>query len=153
VKFTNIFFGGLLLLTLGCSTKYISKKNYLITIKTKNLKYSDIGIISKSKTGVKVDIFSVGNQILKLEFEDFVSVNGETPIPYSLFNSKFFNSKYPNEMVKRIFRGEEIFGGKNKIEIQGGFEQKIGNIKYKATKKMIVFRDQKSLIKIKLLQN
>jgi hypothetical protein len=151
LQILRIFLGGLLLLNLGCSQKYTSHENYIITIKTKNLKYSDIGIISKSKTGVKVDIFSVGNQILELVLEDFISINGETPIPYSIFNSKFLTQNYPNTIIKNIFRGREIFNGKNRKEIKNGFEQSIGKIKYRVTKTEIRFKDERNLIKIKKL--
>jgi hypothetical protein len=147
----RIFLGGILLLNLGCSQKYISHNNYLITIKTNKLKYSDIGIISKSQNSVKVEIFSVGNQILELELDSFVSVNGDTPIPYSIFNSKFLAQNYPNKIIKNIFRGKEIFNGKNRKEMKNGFEQNIGKIKYRVTKTEIRFKDEKNLIKIKKL--
>jgi hypothetical protein len=147
----RIFLGGILLLNLGCSQKYISHNNYLITIKTNKLKYSDIGIISKSQNSVKVEIFSVGNQILELELDSFVSVNGDTPIPYSIFNSKFLTQNYPNKIIKNIFRGKEIFNGKNRKVIENGFEQNIGKIKYRVTKTEIRFKDEKNLIKIKKL--
>ncbi|EJF07504.1 hypothetical protein ThvES_00003420 [Thiovulum sp. ES] len=152
MQILQIFLGGILLLNLGCSQKYISHENYLITIKTNRLKYSDIGIISRSENGVKVEIFSVGNQILELELDSFVSVNGETPIPYSIFNSKFLSKKYPEQIIKNIFSGKEIFGGKNRQNIYDGFQQKIENINYRVTKKEIRFKDKNILIKIKNLK-
>jgi hypothetical protein len=153
LQILRIFLGGILLLNLlSCSKKYISHDNYLITIKTNKLKYSDIGIISQSQNSVKVEIFSVGNQILELELDSFVSVNGETPIPYSIFNSKFLNKKYPEKIIKNIFSGKEIFSGKNRQNIEGGFQQKIENINYLVTKTEIRFKDKNILIKIKNLK-
>jgi len=139
---------------LGCSQKnYTSKESYLITFKSKELKFSDMGFISKNDDSILVDIFSVGNQVLKLEMGSFISVNDGVPTPYSFFNKKVFQSEYPSKTVKYIFSGSPIFDGKNLEKTSDGFSQHIGeNILYKVSKKSTYFKDKMNGVLIKIVK-
>ncbi len=143
----------LLFLTLffsSCSQiQYETKEKYLITFKSKIAKFSDIGFISKSENSALLNVFSLGKEILKLEMGNFISLNGGTPIPYTLFNSEYLNPNYPPETIKYIFLGKEIFSGKNRVDLEGGFEQKIDDIFYKVSEGETIFRDREIIIKIK----
>lgn len=139
------------ILLLGCSQKEFSQKEqYLITIKSKDLKFSDIGYISKNSDSVLVDIFSLGNQVLKFEMGNFISINGKTPILYSMFNAKFLDSTYPSQIIKNIFLGKPIFRGKNLEQDKNSFSQNIGKIIYRVSKNEIYFRDVKNSILIRI---
>jgi hypothetical protein len=136
---------------LGCSqVEYTTRDRYLITIKTKEMRYSDMGFIARGDDAVVVDIFSVGSQILKLNMGNSVSLNDGSPIRYSRFNSKYLHSDYPPKTVREIFLGKEIFGGEGKSVSESGFEQKIDKISYSVSSDNIVFRDRENSVLIKI---
>ncbi len=141
----------LALLFIGCSQhNYKSRSAYLITIKSKELRFSDMGFISRSTEAVLIDIFSLGNQILKLEIDDFVTLNGATPIPPSMFNSRYLHSDYPPETLKEIFLGKPIFEKLGLENVEDGFIQHIGEITYRVSQDEIYFKDKKNGVLIKL---
>jgi len=111
-----------------------------------------MGFVSKSEKedSVLVAIFSLGNQILEMEIDNFISINGSPPIPPSIFNSKYLNSNYPSDTLKNIFLGKPIFNSKNLIYSENGFSQDIGSIKYRVSKDKIYFRDRENRVFIKL---
>lgn len=135
----------------NCSQKNFDKKeNFLVSIKSLEFKYSDIGIISKDGKALLIKLFSLGNEILKIEFDTFVKVNNGIGIPYALFNSKYIGADYPAETIREIFGGEKIFNGENLKSFEGGFSQEIGNIQYLVSNKERVFRDRDRGILIKI---
>jgi len=109
-----------------------------------------MGFISKGKDSTLVDIFSVGNQVLKLEMGNLISINDGIPIPYPMFNIRFLNSNYPSKTIKYIFLGKAIFNGKNLEKDGNMFSQKIGNIIYTVSPKKIYFKDIDNGIMIKI---
>lgn len=137
----------------GCSHHiYRTKSPYLITIKSDELKFSDMGFIAKSERehSVLVTIFSLGNQVLKLEIDQFISIDDGTPIPPSIFNSKYLNSDYPSNTLRDIFLGKPIFNSQNIIYSEKSFSQEINSIKYRVSESEIYFKDRDRRILIKL---
>lgn len=139
------------LLISNCSKNiYQGRNSYLITIKSPNLKYSDIGLVEKSQSSVLVHIFSLGKEILRLEIGKYISINRSIPIPLSLFNSQYLSSEYPPSLLKNIFSGNPIFQGKNIVYLQNSFIQEFDHIKYKVSQSEIYFKDSKNQILIRL---
>ena len=143
----------LLLILVNCSSHiYQIKQPYLITIKSKKLKFSDLGFIAKSKKedSILINIFSLGHQILKLEIDNFISIDDGVPIPPSLFNSQYLSSDYPPNILKNIFLGKPIFQGEKIKFLANGFFQEFQSIKYRVSQSEIYFKDSKNHILIKL---
>jgi hypothetical protein len=140
-----------ILLFNSCSQREILKKeSYLISIKSLQIKYSDIGIISKGESDLIVQLFSLGNEILKLEFGTFVKVNNNIGVPYSIFNSKYIGGEYPLDTIRDIFEGKPIFNSKNLKRDGDKFSQKFENIFYSVSKIETIFRDREKHIFIKI---
>ena len=142
-----------LIIFAGCSTRdYSIKSLYIVTIKSPELKYSDLGTISKSGEDVAIELFAFGNKILDLKLEKLITINGNI-LPPSIFYSKYLKTDYPDETIKQIFLGQPIFNSKNLKKDDGGFEQRIDEfIFYKVSSQETLFRDSKKNITIKFIQ-
>ena len=77
----------------GCSTRdySIHKEKYLVTIKSPELKYSDMGTISKSDEDVAIELFAFGNKILDLKIESLIYKRQNIASFYFLF--KIFTNR------------------------------------------------------------
>jgi hypothetical protein len=139
------------LLLLSCSSKeYRFKSSNLITIKSPELKHSDTGFVYRDSDRVKAEIYSLGQQILKIEINELTCVN-ENCMTHSLFNSRFLSKNYPDDTLKNILLGKEIFNGSGKTAVSGGFRQSVGTVSYSVVVDKIEFRDNSTLIKIEPL--
>jgi len=139
-----------LVLLLSCSGKnYISEDSYLVTIKSENLRYSDMGFIRRGKDFVNLQLFSIGKEILKLEIDTLICLNGNC-MPKSIFNSNYLSDSYPSDTLKNILLSKPIFNRKKFIKSENGFEQIFGSIYYRVSSGKTTFKDSKKAILIKL---
>ncbi len=130
---------------------YKNSKSFYIVFKTPSFKYADMGFISKANDEVKVEIYSNGVSLMRLRVTlNQVCMSKLKCMSTKEFNKKFLNSNYPEDTLYHIFRGEEIFNGKNRINLENGFEQKIGSIFYKVQRDKIIFIDNLNNIKIEV---
>ncbi len=139
-----------LIFFINCSQKYVTRGSYLITFKSKDMKFSDMGFIAKDGENIRVTIYSFGKLAFDLEMENLISVNGDIPIPYTLFNLKYLSSDYPAKTIKNIFLGQPIFDKKNLKKEVDGFSQEFNSIIYKVSKNKIFFKDKKNRIFIQI---
>ncbi len=145
----------MILLLSGCATKtpIISSDTYLITIKNKQIALSDTGFINQGKNYTNVQIFSAGAVLFNLEVQDDVCLEGRCTSRIE-FNKLFFEYPHYEAMINDVLEMKPLYAGKNKVAIEGGFEQEldlIGSyISYKVQGKSLIFRDSKNGILIKL---
>ncbi len=150
IKLLNFFL--YLIIFIGCSTRdYSVKSLYLVTIKSPELKYSDLGTISKSGEDVAIELFAFGNKILDLKLEKLITINGNI-LPPSIFYSKYLKTDYPDETIKQIFLGKPIFDEKNIQTGEGWFSQNIESISYRVSNKETLFKDSSKNIIIRFVK-
>jgi hypothetical protein len=138
----------------GCSVKeYAPARSMLITFKSKELRFNDMGYVKESDTGVVVELFSTGQLVERFVLEEDVCTQ-KGCLGYGAFNREFLHVNYPDEILKHIFRGEPIFNGEGIIKTDGGFKQSIKatsyNVIYKVHHNSIYFKDKINKILIKL---
>jgi hypothetical protein len=148
------FFLVFILVMSACSTKnYEQTKSKIITIKTPKLRYSDLGFIRNTQKDLRVELFSAGVMVQKISINYLVCVN-EGCLSRSAFNKQYLNLHYPNDILQNIFLAREIYGGKNLLKTDHGFEQTIQtdnvNIIYRVNADTIYFKDKKNGILFKI---
>ena len=145
----------LFLIFAGCSVKKpISVLPSIITIKSKSLKFSDIGYIKKYEDMVSLEIYSAGVAVLRLKIGNNVCTD-EGCISKKSFNERFLNKNYPKELLKNVILGKPIFNSKNLIKKDDGFEQHIFKVDcydiiYIVKRDKIYFKDRLNKILIKI---
>lgn len=141
----------------GCAPKQFEKKapSY-ITIKTKNLKYSDMGFIYSTNSYIKAQIYKFGNPVFELKMHSNICVDSAC-FNYDRFNEEFLHTSYPKHLIKDIFLAKPIYNKKGFKALNGGFEQIFetndASVQYRVNQDLIRFHDKKNniLIKIKRL--
>ena len=141
----SILWVSLLLLFGGCSLKtYVPSEGKHITLKTKYLRFNDLGYIRRSDTGVEVELFSAGHLVEKFVIEvNICTMQG--CLRSDTFYKEYLHVNYPQATLKHIFRGEPIFQKRGLVRTSNGFKQVIHtdeyNIVYKVSQKSIYFKD------------
>ncbi|SFV51573.1 Putative lipoprotein [hydrothermal vent metagenome] len=138
----------------ACSiTSYEHSQSKFITIKTKILKFSDLGYIKNTDNSVRLELFVAGNNIQNIEINNLICLN-EGCMLRSSFNSEYLSENYPDTILQNIVLGKPVYEGKNFKKIGYGFEQKIQNsdvdILYKVSTVEIYFKDIKNKILFKI---
>ncbi|NKQ41443.1 MAG: hypothetical protein HF962_07725 [Sulfurovum sp.] len=134
------------------------QKSKFIVMKTPVFRYADQGFVYKGSSTTKIEIYSSGVVVMKLDIAKGKVCNGSglfSCMSKKEFNKRYLSASYPDDMLEKIFRGEAIFTGKNLIKKDKGFVQKITlagsyNIDYTVLSDSIVFRDTVSNILIKV---
>lgn len=144
------------LLFSACSFKsYQTSESYLITLKTPQIKFSDIGYLRKDKASVQIELYASGVSVNKFEINHYVCSN-DGCLSKNAFNDDYLSEYYPDELLKNVLMAKPIFNAQNLIRTAGGFEQRIEDenlyIIYKITANDIYFKDKKNGILIKLKQ-
>lgn len=145
----------LALIFFGCSVKQpVSYAPYVITIKSQTLRYSDIGYIKKFRNSVRLEIYSAGVPVFKLNIGNRVC-SKDGCISKKSFNEKFLVKNYPQNLFKNVILGKPIFESKNLVKKEGGFEQEIFqegkyDIIYIVKRDKIYFKDRINRILIKI---
>lgn len=132
---------------------YEQTQTKIITMKTKQLKFSDLGYIRSSGSAVEVELFTVGKSVFKASI-DYLVCTQDGCMGKSAFNEQYLNASYPDSLLQNILLGRVIYEAKNRVALADGFEQKIANedvdISYKVTSNEIYFKDRKNKILIKI---
>ena len=142
------------LFLLGCAPKTFEKKTpSYITIKTKNLKYSDMGFIYSSQNYIKAQIYKFGKPVFELKMHSNICVDSAC-FNYARFNEQFLHKSYPKYLIKDIFLAKPIFNKKNLNLLKEGFEQSFETkdmlVQYTVNQDLIRFHDKKNNILIKI---
>lgn len=148
----NIFI--LLFFLSACSiTNYKHSKSKFITIKTKILKFSDLGYIKNTDKSVRLELFVAGHNIQNIEINNLICLN-EGCMLRSSFNSEYLSENYPDTILQNIVLGKPVYEGENFKKKGYGFEQNIQNsdveILYRVTRNEIYFKDKKNKILFKI---
>ena len=138
----------------GCSVKhYEINEAKIIVIKSKQLKYADLGYIRNNEKSVKVELYEMGNLVQSIEINNLICMD-EGCMPKAIFNARYLSSTYPSDMLKDVILGEEIFDGQNLVKTSDGFVQDIQDekvdIHYEVKAKSILFKDRKNAILVKI---
>ncbi len=138
----------------ACSIKhYEQTETKIFVIKSPLLRFADLAYIRNSENAVQVELFVAGKSIKKIAINHLVCVD-EGCVSKSTFNTKYLNANYPSNILQNILLAKAIYNGKNRVQMQNGFVQKIQtenvNIKYTVTNKVTLFKDRKNKIIIKI---
>jgi len=136
-----------------------AQKSRFIVMKMPSIKYADQGFISTSSGMTKVEIYSSGTAVMRLEITSSSVCSGSFAcMSKRAFNQKFLSASYPDDTIGRIFRGEQIFAGLGMRSKKGGFGQVVSksgiySINYSVLNDSIIFRDTINNILIKVRNN
>jgi hypothetical protein len=149
-----LFFLSFSLFFISCSIKhYEHSKSKLISIKTPKLKFSDLAYVKGDEDALRVELFVAGHLVESIEIAHLICVK-EGCLSKGIFNSEYLNSSYPDNILKNIILGHQIYDGKNIIKNRDGFEQTIKSedvdIVYRVRDSSIYFKDRKNRILFKI---
>ena len=144
----------------GCASKaYVKQESLFIVFKTPAFKHADLGFVYTNADEMKIEMYSNGQAMMAFKIgHEKICMSWFKCLDKKSFNRRMLSEYYPVDILRHIFRGEEIFSGEHKIKRRNGFTQKIVksnkyNINYSVLNKQIIFRDtiNNILIKIKRL--
>ena len=145
----------LIALFLGCAPKEFTKsESLLLTLKTKLLRFSDIAYLFEREDAVRLDLYSAGVPVMKIEIARFVCIENRGCMSKSGFNERYLSAAYPDDLLLHILKGERIFNGRAYEELCNGYAQIIRDerfdIRYRVKPGFITFKDKKNKILIKI---
>jgi len=143
-----------LLLLGGCAVKeYALSEPKRITLKTRELRFSDVGFIRSDGDAVQAELFSAGQAVERFEINHLVCVSRGC-MSKSAFNARYLSAAYPDALMQNVLKGEPIFEGQETVRIPGGFEQRLQSseyeIDYRVDGEGIVFKDRRNAILVKI---
>lgn len=151
IKYFSLIF---LLLFSACSVQPTTKSSKMLTMKTKQFRFSDLAYISQTSDALEIDLYVVGKAFKKISIDTMVCVEGEGCMRKSTFNEQYLSSAYPDDLLKNIFLGKPIYEGKNMFKTDNGFMQDIlekdVDIAYGVNSEEIYFKDRRNKIVIKI---
>lgn len=155
MKYLSLFL--ILLLFGACSVKnYQLTQTKIITMKTKQLKFSDLGYIRSGSGAVELELFVAGKSLFRASIDSSVCTD-DGCMSKAAFNEEYLNTAYPDELLQNILLGMPIYSGENKTLIKDGFEQKIEreevSILYRVSSSQTYFRDKKNNILFKIKES
>jgi len=144
-------------LFVACTGKGAKKQeSAFIVMKTKSIKFADMGFIYDGASGVKVEIYANGQPVVDLDInEENICLSLLECMDKKEFNEKVLVAEYPTTLLENIFRAKPIFSEENLEKTEAGFEQKIMkkdvyDISYSVVSGKRVFRDKINKILIKV---
>ena len=152
-----LIFMGIIYLFVGCTGKDAKKQeSAFIVMKTKSMKFADMGFIYASSNGVKVEVYAAGQPLVDLDINSQnICLSLFECMDKDQFNKEVLSAFYPATLLENIFKAEAIFEEKNLEKVEGGFEQKISkegeyDISYSVISGKRIFRDKINKILIKV---
>jgi len=144
-------------LFVACTGKDAKKQeSAFIVMKTKSIKFADMGFIYSSSTGVKVEVYAAGQPLLDLDINSQnICLSLLKCMDKEQFNEEVLSASYPSTLLENIFKSEAIFEEKNLEKVEGGFKQNISkegvyDISYSVISGKRIFRDKINKILIKI---
>lgn len=146
-----------LLILAGCANKvYTKEESIFIVFKTPTFKHADLGFIYVNDEEIKVEIYSNGQALMSMEIgKENICMSLLKCMDKRSFNQTVLSQYYPKNILKDIFHGKAIFGGKSLVKMGNGFTQELSkinkyNINYSVLNKQIKFHDTINDIFIKI---
>ena len=155
-KTSQIGIAGVFLFFVACTHKIqpLPKESYLLFIKAPQLKFNDFVWLSQNDEVLQLQAFSLGKSLTHIII--YKNKNKICLQKYCTnktdFNQAYLGASYPKELFLQILLGQEIKEGQNRINIQNGFEQKIGSISYKKKGNRVLFKDTGLVVRIKKVE-
>ena len=143
-----------ILLFSACSiTNYTYSSPKIITIKSPQIKFSDLGFIRNTDDAIEVELFFAGKVAEQISINHLICIR-DGCMSKSGFNKEYLHKSYPDDILQNIFLGKAIYNAKNRVQTDDGFEQTIKNknvnIAYKVSSQEIYFKDSKNKIIFKI---
>lgn len=138
----------------GCAVKeFKTTEPKLITLKTKQLRFNDVGFIRTEDDAVQAELFSAGQAVERFEINRLVCVTGGCMTKHA-FNAEYLSAGYPDELLQNVLLGQPVFGGAGMHSRDRGFEQHLESpdldIFYSVGPDGIYFKDRLNDILIKI---
>ncbi|MCK9371699.1 MAG: hypothetical protein M0P91_00755 [Sulfuricurvum sp.] len=154
-KFSILWASLILVMLGGCSAKHYSiSEPKMIVLKTKKIKFADMGYLRHEGDAVEVEIFTAGVAVEKISIDAEVCT-GSGCMSEEAFAREYLYEGYPADTMRNILLGRDIFNGQGKSEIcNGTLYQYIRNEEmdfvYRRKPSEIYFRDYLNGIMIKI---
>ncbi len=138
----------------GCALKeYERSEPKLITLKTQQLRYNDVGFIRTGEDGVQAELFSAGQVVERFEIGRLVCVT-KGCMTKSAFNGDYLHADYPDDLLRNVLTGRPIFKSAGLHRTDAGFEQQVKtvsvDIDYSVEPGNIDFNDRANHILIRI---
>ncbi|MDY0234292.1 MAG: hypothetical protein RBS11_09695 [Sulfurimonas sp.] len=138
----------------ACSVKnYEITQTKVIIIKTKKLKFADLGYIRNTEDSIELELFVASKAIEKISINHLICTS-EGCMTKSSFNKEYLHKSYPSDILQNILLANAIYNGKNRVQTESGFEQKIADedvdIIYRVNENETFFKDMKNSIIFKI---
>ncbi|MDD2448776.1 MAG: hypothetical protein PHS42_00635 [Sulfurimonas sp.] len=142
------------LLFSACSVKnYEITQTKVIIIKTKKLKFADLGYVRNTGDSIELELFVASKVIEKISINHLICTS-EGCMTKSSFNKEYLNESYPSDILQNILLANVIYGGKNRVQTEFGFEQRVVDedvdIVYRVSEEETFFKDRKNRIIFKI---
>lgn len=142
------------LLLSACSIKnYEQTQTKIIIMKTKLLRFSDLGYIRNSGDAVELELFVTGKSVFKASINTFICTQ-DGCMTKGAFNEEYLNAAYPDSLLQNILLASPIYDGRNRVQREDAFEQNIVNsnvdIIYRVSQSETYFKDRKNNILFKI---
>ncbi|WP_031347888.1 hypothetical protein [Sulfurimonas hongkongensis] len=142
------------LLFSACSVKnYEITQTKVIIIKTKKLKFADLGYVRNTEDSIELELFVASRAIEKISINHLICTS-DGCMTKSNFNKEYLHESYPSEILQNILLADAIYGGKSREQTESGFEQKIVDedvdIIYRVSEEETFFKDRKNKIIFKI---
>lgn len=152
-RFSTLWVSALLLCG-GCSVKeYTASTPKLVTLKTAQLRFSDMGYLRQNGDALQLELFSAAQAVERFEIDRLVCVS-KGCMSKGAFNAEYLHASYPETLLQNVLLGRPIFDGKGFQKTASGFEQHIEGdfytIVYRVDTDTIIFKDRKNMILIRL---
>jgi len=146
-----------MLLLSACSTKnYTLTQSKIITIKTKQIKFSDLAYIRSSGDAVELELFMAGESMFRLSIDYLICLK-EGCMSKAEFNKRYLSAAYPEPLLQNVLLGKSIYEGENLMQTPDGSVQQIlrkdVDILYRVTPKEIYFKDTRNRVLIKIKES
>lgn len=137
----------------GCAAKhYGPSQSVLVTLKTPKIKFADMGYLHRGAHGVRLDLYSGGVPIRRIEVGTDICVD-EGCMDASRFNAEYLSAAYPSTLLSDVLQGRTIYGGAALERNEEGFEQRIEaahvRILYRVDGEGVLFKDEQNAITIR----
>lgn len=149
----------ILLFMLGCSSRpaVSASHSVALSIKTPELRVSDVGFIRSNDHYINVQVFTAGTLVLDLQIAESICLDGLC-FSKNAFNSRFLKDTHYPTIMEEILRGQPIYNKRSLQKMNDGFEQRLHvnnrEILYSVNGLETIYRDRANqiLIKIKKLK-
>lgn len=142
-------FLGLFLSACASKSSFNNSKSVFITIKTPQIKQQEAGFLYTEGEMVRLEIYKLGQPIVKLEVATLSCLNG-TCAPKMMLNEKLFKNAHYDGFLSDILRAKPLYSGKNLVKTKCGFTQQIAEkayeIEYSVCDGVVDFYEKKAKI-------